>query len=96
VLELEAVLGSTASNSSVCYDPSGTHIAFAAGCVVVLFDPKKNKQTAFLSTKSAKKIVSIAFSKDGKYLAAGEVCAAVLRVALIAVSLARSAATTPA
>jgi len=40
--------------------------------VVVLFNPRKNKQSFVLNT-SKKTISSLAFSGDGKYLATGEV-----------------------
>ncbi|GCC42367.1 hypothetical protein chiPu_0026344, partial [Chiloscyllium punctatum] len=41
-------------------------------CVVVLFNPKKNKQHHILNG-SRKTITAVAFSPDGKYLVTGEV-----------------------
>uniref|UniRef100_A0A8C5WY03 Mitogen-activated protein kinase binding protein 1 n=1 Tax=Laticauda laticaudata TaxID=8630 RepID=A0A8C5WY03_LATLA len=41
------------------------------GCVVVLFNPRKNKQHHILNS-SRKTITALAFSPDGKYLVTGE------------------------
>lgn len=69
---LEKVLGLTVSkNAALACDSSSGIIAYPAGCVVVLFNPRKNKQSFVLST-SKKTITSLAFSGDGKYLATGE------------------------
>jgi WD40 repeat protein len=48
-------------------------IAYPAGSVVVVYNPKRNKQTRFFVSKSNKPIVSLCFSPNGKFLATGEV-----------------------
>ncbi|XP_020618464.1 mitogen-activated protein kinase-binding protein 1-like isoform X2 [Orbicella faveolata] len=69
---LEKVLGLTVSrNACLACDPVSGLVAYPAGCVVVLFNPRKNKQSFVLNT-SKKTITSVAFSGDGKYLATGE------------------------
>ncbi|KAL9954783.1 hypothetical protein ACROYT_G042360 [Oculina patagonica] len=69
---LDKVLGLTVTrNASLACDPLSGVVAYPAGCVVVLFNPRKNKQSFVLNT-SKKTITSVAFSGDGKYLATGE------------------------
>ncbi|XP_067895719.1 mitogen-activated protein kinase-binding protein 1 isoform X2 [Heterodontus francisci] len=69
---LEKVLGITVSGSSglACDSKTGL-VAYPSGCVVVLFNPKKNKQHHILNG-SRKTITAVAFSPDGKYLVTGE------------------------
>ncbi|XP_043554434.1 mitogen-activated protein kinase-binding protein 1 [Chiloscyllium plagiosum] len=69
---LEKVLGITVSGSSglACDSKTGL-VAYPSGCVVVLFNPKKNKQHHILNG-SRKTITALAFSPDGKYLVTGE------------------------
>ncbi|XP_060582895.1 mitogen-activated protein kinase-binding protein 1-like [Ruditapes philippinarum] len=69
---LERVLGFTAtSNALVACDPNTSTIAYPAGCVVVLYNPKKNKQGHIFNV-SKKTLTSLAFSSDGKHLVTGE------------------------
>ncbi|XP_063079445.1 mitogen-activated protein kinase-binding protein 1-like [Engraulis encrasicolus] len=69
---LEKVLGVTTSgNSGLACDPSSGLVAYPAGCVIVLLNPKKNKQQHIINT-SRKAITTLAFSSDGKYLVTGE------------------------
>ncbi|XP_051536014.1 mitogen-activated protein kinase-binding protein 1-like isoform X2 [Myxocyprinus asiaticus] len=69
---LEKVLGITASNSSaLTCDPNSGLVAYPAGCVIVLLNPKKNKQTHIFNT-SRKTFSALAFSQNGKYLVTGE------------------------
>ncbi|MBN3298722.1 MABP1 protein, partial [Amia calva] len=69
---LEKVLGITASgNSGLACDPRSGLVAYPAGCVVVLLNPKKNKQHHILNS-SRKTITALSFSPDGKYLVTGE------------------------
>ncbi|KAM3842569.1 LOW QUALITY PROTEIN: mitogen-activated protein kinase-binding protein 1-like [Diretmus argenteus] len=69
---LEKVLGITASGSSglACAPRSGL-VAYPAGCVVVLLNPKKNRQHHIINT-SRKTITAVSFSPDGKLLVTGE------------------------
>ncbi|XP_034756679.1 mitogen-activated protein kinase-binding protein 1-like [Etheostoma cragini] len=69
---LEKVLGITASgNSGLACDPRCGRVAYPAGCVVVLLNPKKNRQHHIINT-SRKTITALCFSPDGKYLVTGE------------------------
>uniref|UniRef100_A0A3B5B7Z3 MABP1/WDR62 first WD40 domain-containing protein n=1 Tax=Stegastes partitus TaxID=144197 RepID=A0A3B5B7Z3_9TELE len=69
---LEKVLGITTSgNSALACDPRSGLVAYAAGCVVVLLNPRKNKQHHIINT-SRKTITALSFSPDGKYLVTGE------------------------
>ncbi|KAM9147302.1 mitogen-activated protein kinase-binding protein 1 [Pangshura tecta] len=69
---LEKVLGITVSGGrGLACDPRTGLVAYPAGCVVVLFNPRKNKQHHILNS-SRKMITALAFSPDGKYLVTGE------------------------
>ncbi|KAM9202515.1 mitogen-activated protein kinase-binding protein 1 isoform 2-T2 [Dugong dugon] len=69
---LEKVLGITVSGGrGLACDPRSGLVAYPAGCVVVLFNPRKHKQLHILNS-SRKTITALAFSPDGKYLVTGE------------------------
>ncbi|XP_060227525.1 mitogen-activated protein kinase-binding protein 1 isoform X3 [Meriones unguiculatus] len=69
---LEKVLGVTVSGGrGLACDPRSGLVAYPAGCVVVLFSPRKHKQHHILNS-SRKTITALAFSPDGKYLVTGE------------------------
>uniref|UniRef100_A0A3P9BXK0 MABP1/WDR62 first WD40 domain-containing protein n=1 Tax=Maylandia zebra TaxID=106582 RepID=A0A3P9BXK0_9CICH len=69
---LEKVLGITSSgNSALACDPRSGLVAYPAGCVVVLLNPKKNRQHHIINT-SRKTITALSFSPDGKHLVTGE------------------------
>ncbi|XP_060743849.1 WD repeat-containing protein 62 [Tachysurus vachellii] len=69
---LEKVLGITAtSNSGLACDPNTGTVAYPAGCVIVLLNPKTNKQSHIFNT-SRKTFSALAFSQNGKYLVTGE------------------------
>ncbi|XP_076306142.1 mitogen-activated protein kinase-binding protein 1-like isoform X3 [Tachypleus tridentatus] len=71
-VKLECVLGLTvSSNAALDCGPQQNVVAYPAGCVVVLYNVRKNKQNHILSS-SKKTITSLAFSWDGRYLATGE------------------------
>ncbi|XP_073349163.1 mitogen-activated protein kinase-binding protein 1-like [Pagrus major] len=68
---LEKVLGITASgNCGLACDPRSGLVAYPAGCVVVLLNPKKNRQHHLITSR--KTITALSFSPDGKYLVTGE------------------------
>lgn len=57
-------------------NPQTGDLAYCAGGVVVVYDPKKNRQSQFFlsdSSESKTSMACVAFSHDGKYLAAGEI-----------------------
>ncbi|OCT68558.1 hypothetical protein XELAEV_18039859mg [Xenopus laevis] len=69
---LEKVLGITVSaGRGLSCDPKTGLVAYPAGCVVVLLNPRKNKQQHILNS-SRKTITALAFSPDGKFLVTGE------------------------
>ncbi|XP_077095070.1 mitogen-activated protein kinase-binding protein 1 isoform X2 [Siphateles boraxobius] len=69
---LEKVLGITSGGSrALACDPHSGLVAYPAGCVVVLLNPKKNKQHHILNS-SRKTITTLSFSPDGKYVVTGE------------------------
>ncbi|XP_029416955.1 WD repeat-containing protein 62 isoform X2 [Nannospalax galili] len=69
---LEKVLGITSQNSSgLTCDPGTGHVAYLAGCVVVILNPKENKQQHIFNT-ARKSLSALAFSPDGKYIVTGE------------------------
>uniref|UniRef100_A0A8C1GHX6 Mitogen-activated protein kinase binding protein 1 n=1 Tax=Cyprinus carpio TaxID=7962 RepID=A0A8C1GHX6_CYPCA len=69
---LEKVLGITsAGNRALACDPHSGLVAYPAGCVVVLLNPKKNKQHHILNS-SRKTITTLSFSPDGRYVVTGE------------------------
>ncbi|XP_023807104.1 mitogen-activated protein kinase-binding protein 1 isoform X1 [Oryzias latipes] len=69
---LEKVLGITAEgNRALACEPRTGLLAYPAGCVVVLLNPRKNKQHHIFNS-SRKAITTLAFSPDGKYVVTGE------------------------
>ncbi|KAH8027684.1 hypothetical protein HPB51_007234 [Rhipicephalus microplus] len=71
-VKLERVLGLTVTSSAALdCDPSSGLVAYPAGCVLVLYNTRKNRQQHILNA-SKKTITCLAFSWDGKYLATGE------------------------
>ncbi|XP_042295517.1 WD repeat-containing protein 62 isoform X2 [Sceloporus undulatus] len=72
VVVLEKVLGITTQTSSgLACDPNTGQIAYPTGCVVVVFNPRKNKQRHIFNT-SRKNVSALSFSPDGKYIVTGE------------------------
>ncbi|XP_055878525.1 mitogen-activated protein kinase-binding protein 1-like isoform X2 [Biomphalaria glabrata] len=71
-VQLQRVLGVTvSSNAGLSCDSNNGTIAYPAGCVVVLFNPRRNKQSHIFNT-TKKTITALAFSRDGKHLITGE------------------------
>ncbi|XP_071078858.1 mitogen-activated protein kinase-binding protein 1-like [Haliotis cracherodii] len=71
-VSLERVLGLTvSSNANFTCDPNTGTVAYPAGCSVVLFNTRRNKQTHIINN-SKKSITALAFSGDGKHLVTGE------------------------
>jgi len=71
-VKLERVLGLTVtSNASLATAPSTGLVAYPAGCTVVLFNPRKNKQQ-HIGNPGKKTITAVGWSEDGRYLVTGE------------------------
>ncbi|KAM7074458.1 WD repeat-containing protein 62 [Ciconia maguari] len=69
---LEKVLGITAQTSSgLACDPAAGLLAYPAGCVIVILNPRENTQRHILNT-SRKTLSALAFSPDGKLIVTGE------------------------
>ncbi|KAM6225828.1 WD repeat-containing protein 62 [Porphyrio hochstetteri] len=69
---LEKVLGVTARGSGgLACDPATGLLAYPAGCVVVLLNPRENTQRHILNT-SRKPLSALVFSPDGKLIVTGE------------------------
>jgi WD40 repeat protein len=73
-LQLELVIGLNPHPNSVAHHPGRQEVAYCAGSVVVLYDANSNVQRAFLRASSApsKPFISVSYSPDGAFLAAGE------------------------
>mmetsp|Transcript_16271 Transcript_16271/g.31532 ORF Transcript_16271/g.31532 Transcript_16271/m.31532 type:complete len:1332 (+) Transcript_16271:637-4632(+) len=71
-LRLERVIGMSAScRSCLAVNPADeSEIAYPAGCVVVLYCARLEKQRAYM--RMAKPVSCLAYSPDGKFLAVGE------------------------
>ncbi|XP_017293165.1 mitogen-activated protein kinase-binding protein 1 isoform X2 [Kryptolebias marmoratus] len=69
---LEKVIGITSpGNRALACDPRTGLLVYPAGCVVVLLNPRKNKQHHIFNS-SRKAITTVAFSPDGKHVVTGE------------------------
>ncbi|KDO27890.1 hypothetical protein SPRG_07162 [Saprolegnia parasitica CBS 223.65] len=70
-LTLERVLGTTAhGNASMSVSSASGEIAYAAGCVVVMYNFRRDKQTRYYRVE--KPVSALAFSGDGSLLAIAE------------------------
>src|SRR5687768_13366383 len=68
-LQLEKIIGITSKgrNSFVCSAITGD-LAYPAGSIAVIYNPKANKQVKYFFTPSKKSISALTFSPDGKYI----------------------------
>eukprot|EP01052_Picozoa_sp_SAG31_P013120 SAG31_NODE_783_length_12123_cov_5.272130_8_plen_221_part_00 len=73
LLAIDQVIGTTSCRgSAVASHPTTPELAYAAGAAVVVYDPSTDRQALQLPTPSGKPVGCLAFSPDGKLLAAGE------------------------
>ena len=71
-VKLERILGLTVpNNAGLASAPSRGLVAYPAGCTVVLYNTRKNRQNHVINP-SRKTITSLAFSDDGRYMVTGE------------------------
>lgn len=70
-LTLERVLGITSlSNAMVAVNPATGETAYAAGCIVVIYNLRRNKQVRYYRVE--KSVACLCFSPSGQFLAIGE------------------------
>ncbi|TYZ67178.1 hypothetical protein PybrP1_001672 [[Pythium] brassicae (nom. inval.)] len=70
-LTLERVLGVTSlSNAMVAVNPATGETAYAAGCIVVIYNLRRNKQVRYYRVE--KSVACLCFSPSGQFLAIGE------------------------
>lgn len=70
-LTLERVLGITAlSNAMLAVNPVTGELAYAAGCIVVIYNLRRDKQVRYYRVE--KSVSCLCFSPNGQYLAIGE------------------------
>lgn len=74
VLERALGCGSCSAGLSSTYHPTSPNLlAYPSGSVVVLWDSARKQQVSFFRSKRAcRPLASLAFSRDGAYLAGGE------------------------
>ena len=58
--------------TSITVNPVSGDVCYPAGCFLVVYSPKDNKQNHFLKSRKMRPWQSVSFSMDGKYLVAGE------------------------
>lgn len=70
-LTLERVIGVTSlSNAMMAVNPVTGEIAYSAGCIVVIYNLRRNKQVRYYRVE--KTVACLCFSPNGQYLAIGE------------------------
>lgn len=73
VLSLENVLGITSnSTNSMALNKTSGEIAYPAGSMIVIYNSITNKQTKFITSPNKRSFSCLTYSKDGKFLIAGE------------------------
>lgn len=72
-LTLQSVMGiSSNSHNNLALNPLSGEIAYPAGSMLVVYNPILNKQSKFIFSPNKKPFTCVTYSKDGKFLIAGE------------------------
>jgi len=73
-MTLEKVIGMTAANENgICVNPFNGDLCYTAGCFIVIYSPKENKQSQHhVVSRTNRPFQCLTYSNSGKYLAAGE------------------------
>jgi WD40 repeat protein len=72
-MHLERVIGnSVRATGALAVNPETGDFAYPAGCVVVFYSARRNRQLQFLSCANNRPLTCVAFSADGKYVSAAE------------------------
>ncbi|CAM9991699.1 unnamed protein product, partial [Laminaria digitata] len=70
-LTLDRVIGQTClHNSALAVNPITDEVAYPAGCIVVVYQPRRNRQSRYF--RASNTVSCLAFSRDGGMLAVGE------------------------
>ena len=70
-LTLERVIGTTSTdNAGTCVSAKSGELAYLAGRLVVVYNPRRNRQVRFF--RASKAVSCCTFSVDGRLLAVGE------------------------
>lgn len=76
LIALEKVIGTTTlHNNAITSNEKSGDVAYLAGAVIVVYNPRKNKQRRFFRAKSSDPVTALScvqFSHDGEWIAAGE------------------------
>lgn len=72
-MTLEKVIGMTASNENgIAVNPLNGDLCYTAGCFIVVYSPKDNKQYHHVVSRNNRPFQCLTFTTSGKYMAAGE------------------------
>ena len=64
--------GAISSQNSIAFNPKHGDVAYIAGAFVVIYSMKTSKQERFLKGERQRAFQCIAYSPNGKYLAAAD------------------------
>ena len=70
---LERTFGNTVrAGGALAVNPATGDYAYPAGCVLVFYSPRRNRQTQFFSSENNRPLTAVAFSGDGRLVCAAE------------------------
>ena len=64
--------GANSSASSTAINPKNGDIAYISGAFIVIYGVKSSRQEKFLKNEKNRAFQCLAYSQDGRYLAAGD------------------------